>query len=53
MPGIKFPEIVKGLQLRNLDVNPDKVRNEIKRNLFSYIEHKGSNKTGGYYIKKF
>lgn len=50
-PGIKVPELVIKLQKRNLIVNPDKVRNEIKRNLYRYIEYKGSNKTGGYYLK--
>ena len=50
-PGIKVPEIVRKLQMKDLVVNADKVRNEIKRNLFNYIEYKGSNKTGGYYLK--
>ena len=50
-PGIKVPEIVKKLQMKDLIVNSDKVRNEIKRNLFNYIEYKGSYKTCGYYLK--
>ena len=50
-PGIKVPEIVEKLRIKDLVVNSDKVRNEIKRNLFNYIEYKGSNKTGGYYLK--
>lgn len=50
-PGIKVPEIVEKLKIKDLVVNSDKVRNEIKRNLFNYIEYKGSNKTGGYYLK--
>ena len=50
-PGIKVPEIVNKLQMKDLIVNSDKVRNEIKRNLFNYIEYKGSYKTGGYYLK--
>ena len=33
------------------DVNADRIRNELRRNLTKYIEHRGSNKTGGYYIK--
>lgn len=49
--GIKVPKIVEKLQMKDLVVNADKVRNEIKRNLFNYIEYKGSNKTGGYYLK--
>ena len=52
-PGIKVPEIVEKLRIKDLVVNSDKVRNEIKRNLFNYIEYKGSNKTGGYYLKQF
>jgi predicted HTH transcriptional regulator len=50
-PGIKVPEIVRKLQIKDFVVNSDKVRNEIKRKLFNYIEYKGSNKTGGYYLK--
>lgn len=50
-PGIKVPELVIKLQEKSLIVNADKIRNEIKRNLFKYIEHKGSNKSGGYYLK--
>ena len=50
-PRIKVPEIVRKSQIIDLVVNTDKVRNEIKRNLFNYIEYKGSNKTGGYYLK--
>lgn len=50
-PGIKVPEIVTKLQMKDLIVNSDKVRNEIKRNLSNYIEYRGSNKTGCYYLK--
>ncbi len=50
-PGIKVSDIVKKLQKNNLVANADKVRNEIKRNLVKYIEYKGSNKTGGYYLR--
>lgn len=50
-PGIKVPEIVKKLQMKDLIVNSDKVRSETKRNLLNYIEYKGLNKTGGYYSK--
>lgn len=52
-PGIKVPQIVQKLERKNLIVNSDKVRNEIKRNLYKYIEYKGSNKTGGYYLKLY
>ena len=50
-PGIKVPEIVKEFQMKDLIGNSDKVRNEIKRNLYNYIEYKGSYKMGGYYLK--
>ena len=50
-PGIKVPEIVEKLRSNNLTINSDKVRNEIKRNMTDYLEYKGSNKTGGYYLK--
>lgn len=50
-PGIKVPELVIKLQNKSLIVNADKIRNEIKRHLYKYIEYKGSNKTGGYYLK--
>lgn len=43
-PGIKVPGIVNKLQMKDLVVNSDKVRNEIKRNLFNYIEYKGAKK---------
>ena len=49
---IKVPEILKKLQRNNKTVSVDKIRNEIRRNLQQYVEYKGSNKTGGYYIKK-
>ena len=27
------------------------IKNELKRNLTTYVEHRGSNKAGGYYLK--
>lgn len=29
----------------------DKVKNELKRYLTNYVEHRGSNRNGGYYLK--
>ena len=51
-PGIKVPEIVNILYEVDPSITADKVRNSIKRNLTKYVEHKGSNKTGGYYLIK-
>ena len=28
------------------------VKNELKRYLTNYVEHRGSNKNGGYYLKE-
>jgi len=50
-PGIKVPEIVEFLNRNNYNINIDKVRNTIKRELSKLIIYKGSNKKGGYYIK--
>ena len=52
IPGVKVPEIVVKLQEKNLLVSADKVRNELKRNLTNYVEYIGSNKTGGYFLRK-
>ena len=50
-PGINIPNIVLKIQTENTSVTKFKVRNEIQRNLTNYVEHRGSNKTGGYYLK--
>ena len=50
-PGINIPKITIELQKEDSSVTKFKVRNEIQRNLNKYIEHKGSNKDGGYYLK--
>ena len=51
-PGIKVSEIVIKIQEKGLLVNTDRVRNELKRNLTRYVEYIGSNKTGGYFLRK-
>ena len=51
-PGIKVPGLVESISSYIPDVNADKVRNEIKRELRNYIELRGSRKTGGYYLKQ-
>lgn len=50
-PGINVPQILDEIRPEMADVNADRIRNELRRNLTKYIEHRGSNKTGGYYIK--
>ena len=44
-------ELVEIVNKNMPDVTWNMVKNEIKRNLSKYIEHRGSNKTGGYYLK--
>lgn len=50
-PGIKVPEIVDLLKSDIPDVNLNKVRNEIRRNLQDYIVYEGPRKTGGYFLR--
>ena len=50
-PGIKVPEIVDTLKAKIPGINLNKVRNEIRRNLQSYIVYEGARKNGGYYIR--
>ena len=49
-PGLSTIEITKNLNDSN--VTRDMVKNELKRNLSKYVEHRGSNKSGGYYLKE-
>ena len=51
-PGINAPSITSLLSEKDHSVTLFRVKNEIGRNLDRYIEHVGSNKTGGYYLKK-
>ena len=51
-PGINAPSITSLLSEKDHSVTLFRVKNEIGRNLERYIEHIGSNKTGGYYLKK-
>lgn len=50
-PGIRIPEIVIKLSERDKIVSYSKIRNGIRRNLLDYVEHRGSKKSGGYYLK--
>lgn len=51
-PGIKVPGLVEKISVAIPDINADKIRNEIKRELKNLIELRGSRKTGGYYLKE-
>ena len=50
-PGIRIPEIVIKLSGRGKIVSYSKTRNCVRRNLIAYVEHRGSKKSGGYYLK--
>ena len=51
-PGINAPSITSLLSEKDHSITLSRVKNEIGRNLERYIEHIGSNKTDGYYLKK-
>lgn len=51
-PGIKVPEMVKRLGTAVSDINADKIRNTIRRELKGHIRLIGSRKTGGYHLIK-
>ena len=50
-PGIRIPEIVIKLSERDKIVSYSKIRNGVRRNLLDYVEHRGSKKSGRYYLK--
>lgn len=50
-PGLRIPELILEIENNGIETTVDKVRNEIRRNLRKYVEHRGSNKAGGYYLK--
>ena len=51
-PGMNTVAITERINTINPSVNRDKVKNALKRNLVDYVEHLGSKKSGGYYLKK-
>ena len=51
-PGINVPRMYEKIKEQDADVTLDVIRNELRRDLSKYVEHKGSNKTGGYYLIK-
>ena len=50
-PGIRIPGIVIKLSDLGQTVTYSKTRNCVRRNLVDYVEHRGSCKSGGYYLK--
>lgn len=50
-PGINAAELVIKLSAFDSAINKDKIYNTIKRQLKNYVERRGTNKTGGYYLK--
>ena len=50
-PGINVPTLTTLLTGKYPSITLYQVKNEIRRYLNNYIEHKGSKKTGGYHLK--
>lgn len=50
-PGISTIKLTELIQVKLPLASRDMIKNELKRNLSNYVEHRGSNKTGGYYLK--
>lgn len=50
-PGISTIKLTELIQANMPFVNRDMIKNELKRNLTTYVEHRGSNEAGGYYLK--
>lgn len=50
-PGISATKITFQIKKYDSSITLYKIKNEIRRNLGNYIEHRGSNKAGGYYLK--
>ena len=51
-PGISTKNLLKLIQEKHPKVTLDALKNNIKRKLKDYIEFKGSQKKGGYFIKE-
>lgn len=50
-PGISTIKLTELIKVRLPSVSRNMIKNELKRNLNNYVEHRGSNKSGGYYLK--
>lgn len=50
-PGLNTLQIVEKINHEDPLIIRDKVKNELKRYLTNYVEHRGSNRNGGNYLK--
>lgn len=50
-PGLNTLQIVEKISHEDPLITRDKVKNGLKRYLTNYVEHRGSNRNGGYYLK--
>lgn len=50
-PRLNTLQIVEKINHEDPLIIRDKVKNELKRYLTNYVEHRGSNRNGGYYLK--
>lgn len=50
-PGLNTLQIVEKINHEDPLIIRDKVKNELKRYLTNYVEHRSSNRNGGYYLK--
>lgn len=50
-PGINTIKLSEIIQTNLPSVSRNMIKNELKRNLTVYVEHRGSNRNGGYYLK--
>lgn len=50
-PGINTIILTEIIQTNLPSVSRDMIKNELKRNFTVYVEHRGSNRNGGYYLK--
>ena len=50
-PGLNTVELTELIKKQIPLVSRNMIKNELKRNLVDYVEHRGPNKTGGYYLK--
>lgn len=50
-PGLNTLQIVEKINHEDPLIIRDKVKNELKRYLTNYVEHRGSNRNDGYYLK--
>lgn len=50
-PGIRINNLFESVKDKMPSTTIDMIKNSIKRKLFNYIEFKGAQRNGGYYLK--